>query len=78
MHCTQGRRRRGGRGCPDPHFFKPGGRPLRFLRCIFFFALKGINIKQSIKLRMLMEIILLKDEVYDTKANKGTLLRPYR
>ena len=29
----------GGRGCPDPHFFKPGGRPPHFLRCNLLFFL---------------------------------------
>ena len=65
-------------GVLTPTFLKPGGgRPLHFLRCNhFFFALNCINIKQTIKLLMLMRSVRLKDEVYGTKTSKGAFFLP--
>ena len=65
----QGRRRRGGRGCPDPPTFENRGvDPPLFT--MHFFALNCINIKQTMKILMLVKSILSKDEINLTAPKK--------
>ena len=61
-------------GVLTPHFLKPGVDSRTFYDIFFSFALNCTNIKQTIKLIMLMKGIPTKDEVYDIKPSEGTLL----